>query len=91
MDKLTKKQQAAADIIDNAKAELEKLGVKYYLVALDRAVKAKNGGRIIFQSSVFKGEDLTYFIAPFIQDRQMAIALGHCLGNAIHNDLKTPK
>lgn len=89
MDNLTKKQEAAAAIIDNAKAELEKLGVKYYLVAIDRNKRAKNKGRVISQSSEFTGEDLPLFLAPFTQSRERTIALGHCLGNIIHNDLKT--
>lgn len=70
------------NIIDTAAAELEKLGLKYFIGGVDRQPAATDGGKV-YTSSAMNGEDFTYMLDIALPTKQDAINLGIWVGQIV--------
>lgn len=74
-------------ILERAGAELEKLGVKYFIGAVDRQQQDPTGGTVHSQSDI-QGEDMQIILDACLPTRADAVNLGIWLGNIIKRRLK---
>lgn len=76
------RSDAVHAIIDKAAAELGKLGVKYFIGAIDRQPQAVDGGKA-YTLSDLQGEDFVHILDMALPTRQDAVNLGIWVGHLI--------
>lgn len=78
-------EQRAADIhaiIDKAAADLEKLGLKFFIGAIDKQPTAPDGGKIYTQSDM-QGQDFCFMLDVALPTKHDAVNLGIWVGQII--------
>lgn len=76
--------EAIHAIVDKAAADLEKLGLKFFIGAIDKQPTAADGGKVYVQSEM-KGEDFCYMLDIALPTKQDAVNLGIWAGQLIQS------
>lgn len=70
-------------IIDKAAADLKKIGVKFFIGAIDRQPQAIDGGKA-YSLADLQGEDFVHILDMALPTRQDAVNLGIWVGHLIN-------